>query len=197
MEINKDYSEIKNNCRKSHDDILATNKKNPVKNKKNIGKQKMSFDDSPKKKRRLSFSSITNNNNNITSNLYLTKKQMYNTKKFEQKKNQNKLIELIKNSEKSKTPLNNIKKNGKLLNLSINPVPYTIPLRNKTERLDRNGIVINKGNKKKVHITFMDKSKECKLIEEIKIESFKQYNTIIDMEKNEFLDPKNRCCYIF
>ena len=73
----------------------------------------------------------------------------------------------------------------------------------KKERTDRNGITINKKNKRKVKITFIDQiNKDKKLVTEIKIESFKQYNVMLGMPKEDYYHGNNRnnqdccCCLI-
>ena len=61
-----------------------------------------------------------------------------------------------------------------------------------------NGIEINKNNKKKVHITFLDDiSPNNKLIETIMIQSFKKFNIIDDNSKQENINKCGVCCYIF
>lgn len=62
----------------------------------------------------------------------------------------------------------------------------------KKERTDRNGITINKKNKRKVKITFIDQiDKDKKLVTEIKIESFKQYNVMLGMPKEDYYHGNN------
>ncbi len=59
-------------------------------------------------------------------------------------------------------------------------------------RKDKNGIEINKINKKKVHITFLDKiSPNNKITETIIIQSYKKYNFSDDNSKNE--NNNNNC----
>ena len=69
----------------------------------------------------------------------------------------------------------------------------------KKERTDRNGIPINKKNKRKVKITFIDQlDKKNKLVTEVKIESFKKYNVILGMPKDDYYDgtdkQNSKCC---
>ena len=197
MEINKDNPVIEISNNQPTDNIEIVNKKNSSKKKQNKRKHKISFADTPQRNMHHSFSNDTNNNNNniLATNLSFAKKKVYNSKKIEEIKTQNKLIKLIKYTKKSKIPIN--KRNGQVLSLSIKPVPFVIPMKNKNERIDRNGIAINKTNKKKVHITFIDKVEKCNLVEDIQVESYKQYNTIEELQKNELLVNKNKCCFIY
>ena len=197
MEINKDNPVIEISNNQLTDNIEIVNKRNSSKKKQNKRKHKISFVDTPQRNMHHSFSNDTNNNNNniLATNLSFAKKKVYNSKKIEEIKTQNKLIKLIKYTKKSKIPIN--KRNGQVLSLSIKPVPFVIPMKNKNERIDRNGIAINKTNKKKVHITFIDKVEKCNLVEDIQVESYKQYNTIEELQKNELLVNKNKCCFIY
>ena len=64
---------------------------------------------------------------------------------------------------------------------------------NKIERTDRNGTVINKKNRKKVKISFIDQvDKHKKLVTEVKIESFKKYNIILGMPKEDYYDGNDK-----
>ena len=63
----------------------------------------------------------------------------------------------------------------------------------KNERTDINGTVINKKNKKKVKISFIDQiDKNKKLVTEVKIESFKKYNIILGMPKYDYYDGNDK-----
>ena len=86
--------------------------------------------------------------------------------------------DLNKNKICSKT---NIKKGSKK-NIDL----YFIP-----KRLDRYSCPIIKGGKQ--HITFLDKITNNNLYEEIKIESFKEYNK---MEEIRSSNHRNTCCVI-
>ena len=62
----------------------------------------------------------------------------------------------------------------------------------------KNGIEINKINKKKVHITFVDNIPNSKrLVEEIPILSYKNYNFINYINKDENNNKCGVCCFIF
>lgn len=71
------------------------------------------------------------------------------------------------------------------------------------ERRDAFGNEIKKKNKKKVKISFVDEiNKDQPLVNVIDIESFKKYNLIIGMPKEEHINKKNvssncQCCFIF
>ena len=72
----------------------------------------------------------------------------------------------------------------------------------KKERTDRNGTIINKKNKKKVKVTFNDEINKNKLVTEIKIESYKKYNLISGMPKEDYYLGANKktickCCSIY
>ena len=72
----------------------------------------------------------------------------------------------------------------------------------KKERTDRNGTIINKKNKKKVKVTFNDEINKNKLVTEIKIESYKKYNLISGMPKEDYylgVSKKTtcKCCSIY
>ena len=90
----------------------------------------------------------------------------------------------------SKLNLNNI---DKILE-SYKPKEKEIKIRK-----DKNGIEINKNNKKKVHITFLDKiSPNNKITEIIVIQSYKKYNNLSDDNLKD--TDKNNCgvcCSIF
>lgn len=160
-----------------------------------LNKQKKSYIDTPQQKVKYRISNANNIKN--ASDTYLTsvKKKNYRLKKIEEKKNQDKLIKYLKQSEKTKTPSNNKRD----FSLSINQNPIVIVPPSKNERVDRNGIVINKSNKKKVHISFLDKVDKKNLIKCIQVESFKKYNLIEDINiiKQNDSESKNQCCLIF
>ena len=69
----------------------------------------------------------------------------------------------------------------------------------KKERTDIYGNVISKKNKKKVKISFIDKVTTQNLVNVIEIESFKNYNYIFGMPKEEKIDKTTncQCCLIF
>lgn len=69
----------------------------------------------------------------------------------------------------------------------------------KKERTDIFGNVISKKNKKKVKVSFIDKVTSQSLVNVIEIESFKNYNYIYGMPKEEKIDKSAncKCCLIF
>ena len=71
----------------------------------------------------------------------------------------------------------------------------------KKERFDRYGTVINKKNKKKVKITFVDEIRYEPLIKVVKIESFKKYNVILGIPKEDKyvgVSKNNcQCCLLY
>lgn len=69
----------------------------------------------------------------------------------------------------------------------------------KKERTDIYGNVISKKNKKKVKVSFIDKVTTQSLVNVIEIESFKNYNYIYGMPKEEKIDKSTncKCCFIF
>ena len=101
----------------------------------------------------------------------------------------------MKNSEKSKNK--SIKKE------SINEINKNLKNESKHKKLryDNFGNIINKKNKKIVHIVFKDDITEKPIIEEIQIESFKKFNYIDQLPTEESLNPvKNpfqKCCIIW
>ena len=70
---------------------------------------------------------------------------------------------------------------------------------NKKERTDIFGNVISKKNKKRVKVSFIDKVTTQSLVNVIDIESFKNYNYIYGMPKEEKIDKNAncKCCFIF
>ncbi len=118
------------------------------------------------------------------------------------KKDKQKISKLLKN-ERLKIPSgkrmsianNNIK-------LNLNNIEKMIKNLNKKktksfERKDNYGNVINKENKKNVHIKFLDNIPKQKLINIVPIESFKEYNMIEKIPEEEFITLCSKCCQIF
>ena len=69
----------------------------------------------------------------------------------------------------------------------------------KKERTDIYGNIISKKNKKKVKVSFIDKVTTQSLVNVIEIESFKNYNYIYGIPKEEKIDKATncQCCLIF
>jgi len=66
-------------------------------------------------------------------------------------------------------------------------------------RTDKNGIEINKNNKKQVHITFKDEIPPYKITDTINIQSFKSFNMVDKFPYMNNIDIPicNKCCNIF
>ena len=142
-----------------------------------------------------------------TSNFKITKK----AKKFVHNKKKRKskdISKLLKNKEKIKIPIgkrmSNVNNSSKLNLNNINTIldshkPQETQEKEIKIRKDKNGIEINKNNKKKVHITFLDKiSPNNRISEIIVIQSYKKYNNLSDDNLKD--TDKNNCgvcCSIF
>ena len=118
-------------------------------------------------------------------------KNIKSEKRLLSKNNKNKFLTLPKNCEKTKIKkkesINNIKKED----ITIEP---------KKPRYDNYGNVINKKNKKMVHIAFADELSEKSITEEIQIESFKKFNYVKGLPKEDLFGPSNafnKCCNIY
>ena len=113
---------------------------------------------------------------------------------------------LLKSNEKLKIPTGKRRScvTGAGLKLNLNNdnnnilKTLTPPKKKKFIRTDKNGVEINKDNKKKVHITFLDEiSPDHKITEVINIQSFKQYNVIEEIPGEDILPKISKCCSIF
>jgi hypothetical protein len=121
------------------------------------------------------------------------------------KKSKGKLLKILKNNEKLKIPTGRRRScvPGDGLKLNINNINNLLkalvpPKDKKKFRTDKNGVVINKDNKKKVHITFLDEiSPNHKITDTINIQSFKQYNFIEQIPGEDILPKISKCCSIF
>ena len=153
---------------------------------------------------------INSNNENISNGIdnkqiILPKRENINNIKTKSKNHKEKIMLLLsQENEKSKI----IKKE------SFTPVINIETHKNeKTERIDRYGTVINKKNKRKIKVTFIDQinnnnnnnnnNNKNKLVSVIKIESFKKYNIILGMPKEDYYLGNNKnisickCCVIY
>ena len=155
---------------------------------------------------------INSNNENISNGIdnkqiNFTKRENINNIKTKSKNHKEKIMLLLsQENEKSKIT----KKE------SFTPVINIETQKNeKIERMDRYGTVINKKNRKKIKVTFIDEinnnnncnnnnnNKNNKLISVIKIESFKKYNIILGMPKEDYYLGNNKnisickCCVIY
>ena len=135
------------------------------------------------------------------------KKNKKNNKKSDllkvNKKNQKeKTSKFLKKKERLKIPFRkrmSIGNDNAKLNLknidNIDNILKSLPNQQIKVRLDTFGTEINKKNKKKVHIAFLDTIPTKKLIEIIPIQSYKQYNIIEEMQEQDLYYKK--CCIIF
>jgi len=117
-----------------------------------------------------------------------------NEKKSMGKHSTSKLLTILKNSEKTK-----IKKKE-----SITDACKKTELESESKkkaRFDNFGNLIDKKNKKKVHIAFVDELiSEKSITEEIRITSFKHLNIIQGLPKDDVYNPANnfhKCCFIY
>ena len=137
---------------------------------------------------------ITNTSNFKTPVKHKKEKLGYSKKRRKSRD----IWKLLKNKERIKIPtgkrMSNANNRSKLNLNSINNIleSYKPSTKEIKIRRDKNGIEINKVNKKKVHITFLDKiSPNNKITETIIIKSYKKYNFSDDNSKNE--NNNNNC----
>ena len=174
-----------------------------------------------KKKSKISLNNIPKNKSSSTNYLYdsfadysksksscaeaIKKKKEKN--ELNKKKNKNKgKIKLLK-KEKLKIPIGkrmSITQNTNLnLNINnnstnkLNIVKSFTPRKDENIRTDKNGIEINKYNKKKVHITFIDEISPNQITEIVNIQSFKKFNIVEKTQSNQMISDYNKCCSIF
>lgn len=178
-----------------------------------------------KKKRKISLNNIPKNKSSSTNILYDSfaddskskssfvetnkkkkEKNELNKKKKRNKGNKGKITKFLK-KEKLKIPIGkrmSITQNTNL-NLNINTnstknlniVKSFTPRKDENIRTDKNGIEINKYNKKKVHITFIDEISPNQITEIVNIESFKKFNIVEKPQNNQMISDYNKCCNIF
>ena len=118
-------------------------------------------------------------------------KNIKSEKRLLSKCNKNNFLTLLKISEKTKKkkkePTNDKKKED-------------IPIEPKKVRYDNYGNIINKKNKKIVHIVFADELNKRSITEEIYIESFKKFNYLKALPKEDLFKSSNafnKCCNIY
>ena len=133
-----------------------------------------------------------------------TKKDKKIKKDINKKKRKSRdIFRLMKNKEKIKIPsgkrFSNVNSSSKLNLNNINIFETEKPPTKETKaRKDKNGIEINKFNKKKVHITFLDNiSPNNKITETIIIQSYKNYNLFDNIPNEENINKCGVCCNIF
>ena len=143
---------------------------------------------------------ITNTSNCKTPVKHRKEKFGFNKKRRKSRD----ISKFLKNKEKIKIPIgkrrSNVNNPSKLNLNNINKIldSYKPPTKEIKIRKDKNGIEINKINKKKVHITFLDKiSPNNKITETIIIQSYKKFN----LSEVDIKDKNNKncgvCCNIF
>ena len=118
-------------------------------------------------------------------------KNIKSEKRLLSKSNKNKFLTLLKISEKTK-----IKKKESINNKK----KEDIPIEPKKVRYDNYGNIINRKNKKKVHIVYADELNKRSLTEEIEIESFKRFNYVKGLPKEDLFKSSNafnKCCNIY
>ena len=164
-----------------------------------------------KKKRKTSLNNIPKHKSstNLLSDSFAddtkSKSSCVETKK-KKKRNKGKITKFLK-KEKLKIPigkrmsisqntnLNLIINNNSPNNLNI--VKSFTPRKDENIRMDKNGIEINKYNKKKVHITFIDEISPKQITEIVNIESFKKFNVVEKTQGNQMIPDYKKCCNIF
>ena len=189
-----------------NDDIV----KNNIRHKK---KRKISLNNIPKNKSsstNILYDSFADDSKSKSSCVETNKKKKekneLNKKKKRNKGNKGKITKFLK-KEKLKIPIGkrmSITQNTNL-NLNINTnstknlniVKSFTPRKDENIRTDKNGIEINKYNKKKVHITFIDEISPNQITEIVNIESFKKFNIVEKSQNNQMISDYNKCCNIF
>ena len=132
------------------------------------------------------------------------KEKERNNRNKKKKRDGDKIIKLLKKNEKLKIPtgkrrsiaVNSIKLN--LNNINNIAKSLTPPKASFNIRTDKNGIEINKSNKKRFHITFLDDiSPENKITDTINIQSFKKFNLVEKTQFENTISNYSKCCNIF
>jgi len=152
------------------------------------------------------FSSVVDEKKSKSSSHNKNKKKEKNEINKNKKKYKDRLSNILKGNEKVKIPtgkkrrsIGNEENNRKLnLNNVNNIVKSLTPPKEIIIRKDKNGIEINKDNKKKVHITFLDQiTPYNKITETVNIPSFKKFNIqeLKSSEPNKLICSK--CCNIY
>ena len=116
------------------------------------------------------------------------------------KKSKEKIAKILKNNERIKIRSFAVDKNNLKLNLNnFNKILQSVtPPKPINIRTDKNGVEINKANKKIVHITFLDDiSPNNKITETVVIQSFKKYNIFQDSPTELNVSNCSKCCLIY
>jgi hypothetical protein len=152
------------------------------------------------------FSSVVDEKKSKSSSHNKNKKKEKNEINKNKKKYKDRLSNILKGNEKVKIPIGKKRRsigneeNNRKLNLNNvnNIVKSLTPPKEIIIRKDKNGIEINKDNKKKVHITFLDQiTPYNKITETVNIPSFKKFNIqeLKSSEPNKLICSK--CCNIY
>lgn len=123
------------------------------------------------------------------------------------KKNEERIVKLLSKNERIKIPKCKKRRSfaftGDNLTLNLNNINNNLlksltPPKQINIRTDKNGIEINKTNKKLVHITFLDDiSPNNKITETVVIQSFKKFNIVEDNSGDKNLSNCSKCCNIY
>ena len=119
---------------------------------------------------------------------------------FYKKRRSRDISKLLKYKERIKIPTGKRYSNANFKsNLNMNNINKIYKKeQEKKIRRDKNGVEINKINKKQVHITFLDKiSPNNKITEIIHIQSYKKLYMLENMNKEGTKNKCNICCVIF
>lgn len=153
-----------------------------------VKKKLFDSDDSDFKKNLFTSDSAQKTDLKKSSEVLSTAPTSFNTKTLTSPRKKYSMIKMV---EKKKKKNNN--------NLFTNKIVETKLENDKKERLDFYGNVIEKKNKKKVKVSFIDIVTSQPLVNVIDIESFKNYNYIEGMHDGEKLGANTECvcCLIF
>jgi hypothetical protein len=122
------------------------------------------------------------------------------------KRNREKIAKLLKNNERIKIPSGKKRRSfavdGNTLKLNLNNFNNILksltPPKQINVRTDKNGVEINKNNKKLVHITFLDDiPPNKKITDTVVIQSFKKFNIVEDLPGTQNISNCSKCCSIF
>ena len=143
-------------------------------------------------KKKLFSSEVQKSDNKKSSDAKSTEPVSIKVKNFNSPKKKYSIFKLIEKEKRSKKDLNKysfINEKEKEKEIKTSP--------EKKERLDIFGNVISKKNKKNVRISFIDKVTSQPLVNIVEIESFKNYNYIFGMPKEQKIDKSTNCqCYL-
>ena len=145
-------------------------------------------------KKKLFSSEVQKSDNKKSSDAKSTEPVSIKVKNFNSPKKKYSIFKLIEKEKRNKKDLNKysfINEKEKEKEIKTSP--------EKKERLDIFGNVISKKNKKNVRISFIDKVTSQPLVNIVEIESFKNYNYIFGMPKEQKIDKSTncQCCLIF